>query len=412
LGLTGVLIETPLLRGLLEKLGIEPVGDRRGEYKSAFETFTASSMSEAHRESLESLADSLEAQVTRAIAEDRAIDPARVPALIDGGPYLASEALDAKLVDRLSYWDEVVERAKSRAGPGSALVGLADYVAAAGPPPEGAPVIALIYGVGQITRGESSYGAGGWVLGADTLAQALFDAADDPDVRAVLLRIDSPGGSVVASETVGRAVRQVVARGKPVIASMADTAASGGYWIAMDASKIVAEGGTLTGSIGVFAGKPVLDQLWDKLGVAWGQVQRGANADMWSSLDDYDAAGRARLEAFLDRVYQAFTAGVARGRHLPPAEVAKAAQGRVWTGAQAKDLGLVDELGGFARALEIAKDAAGIAADQAVELRPFPTPRTPLQEALDLLGGSSLGLAGILELLRPGPLTAPPLAVR
>jgi hypothetical protein len=190
---------------------------------------------------------------------------------------------------------------------------------------------------------------------------------------------------------------------------MAETAASGGYWISMDATRIVAAPGTLTGSIGVFAGKPVLSELSQEIGVNWGRVQRGANADMWSVLEAFDARGRARLDAFLDQVYEAFTEGVARGRGLPAPKVMEIAQGRVWTGAQAKEVGLVDELGGFARALEVAKEIADIGADEPVELRRFPEPTPPWQQALDLLGrGSPLGLESLarrLGLLWPGALS-------
>jgi len=211
-------------------------------------------------------------------------------------------------------------------------------------------------------------------------------------------------------------VRRAVERGKPVIVSMGDVAASGGYWIAMDATTIVAAAGTLTGSIGVFAGKPVLDELWRELGVGWGRVQRGANADMWSTLSDYDARARARLDAFLDQTYEAFLAGVARGRALPESAVLKAAEGRVWTGAQAQELGLVDELGGFARALEVAREAIGLEPGRPLELRAFPPTGAPWQQVLELLGGGPLGLgaaASWLQWLRaPGALSAPPLLLR
>jgi protease IV len=295
-------------------------------------------------------------------------------------------------------------------------VSLAAYTASGEPAPEDAPVLALVQGVGQIRRGDSDHGAvGGWLMGADTVAQALADAIDDPEVAAILFRIDSGGGSAVASETIGREVRRAVARGKPVIVSMAAAAASGGYWIAMDASRIVAEPGTLTGSIGVFAGKPVLREFWDELGVNWGQVARGANATMWSNLAVFDGPARARLEAFLDQVYAAFTGGVARGRGLAPDEVREIAEGRVWTGEQAKELGLVDDLGGFTRAVALAKEEVGIAPDQPVELRPFPRPRDLWDQALELLAdppGLIDGVRPWLQLLQPGTLSAPPLVIR
>ena len=218
------------------------------------------------------------------------------------------------------------------AGEDGAMVDLLDYAAAIEPAAD-APVVALVHGIGQIQRGNSEQSPlGGWVMGGDTVARALADAIDDPEVEAILFRISSGGGSAVASDTIGHQVRRAVEQGKPVIVSMGDVAASGGYWIAMDASRIVAAPGTLTGSIGVVAGKPVLTQLWQDVGVVWGSAQRGANADMWTTTSDYSARGRARLEAFLDWTYQSFVEGVARGRDLPQEDVLEVAQGRVWTG--------------------------------------------------------------------------------
>jgi protease-4 len=417
LGLTGILIETPLLRGMLDKLGAEPSGDKRGTYKTAADMFTESALTPAHRESLDSLADSIDRQIRDGISGGRAFDQARVGWLIDHGPYAAEEAEEAHLVDGLSYWDDVTEQAKRQAGRASELIDLADYARTLAGPPRGAPVVALIHGVGQIQSGDSDYGpAGGWIMGGDTVAGAISAAIEDPAVRAILFRIDSGGGSVVASDTIGRQVRRAVEQGKPVIVSMGEVAASGGYWIAMDASKIVADPGTLTGSIGVLAGKLVLKDFWRNVGVNWGQVQRGANADMWSMTVDFDERGRERLENFLDRVYGAFVAGVARGRRMPEDEVRKVAEGRVWTGEQAKELGLVDELGGFARALELAKEAIGVDPTQPVELRPFPPPRSPWEEVLQLISSGSPFAFGALRewlnALTPGVLSAPLIQIR
>jgi protease-4 len=417
LGLTGIVLESPLLRGLLDKLGVEPSGDKRGPYKTAADMFIEREITPQHRESLDWLADSLDEQIRSGLAEGRGLDRAAVDRAIDGGPYVAPEARALGLIDGESYWDEVVERAVARAGDGAEMVELARYVDGLPPPAADAPVVALIRGVGQIARGDSSNGPTGWIMGGDTIAKAFSDAIGDPEVKAILFRIDSGGGSAVASETIGRQVRRAVERGKPVIVSMAEVAASGGYWIAMDAARIVADPGTLTGSIGVLAGKPVLDGLWADLGIAWGRVERGANAAMWSPNVDYSARGRERLEAFLDYTYWAFTEGVARGRDLPPEQVEEIAQGRVWTGAQAKERGLVDELGGFARALEVAKEAAELAPEQPVQLRPFPPDRSPLEQAIDLLaGGGPFGIGVLAQawqtLTAPGLLSAPSITIR
>ena len=418
LGLTGLLIETPFVRGLLEKIGVQPDLEKRGAYKTAADMFTEGGLTPAHREMLGSIADSLVGQVEAGIAEGRSLEPGAVARLAGGGPYSADEALAAKLIDHQRYWDEVIEEAERRAGEGSLRIPLVDYLGAAQAAVEAeAPVVAMVYGVGQIQRGDSEYGtAQGWIMGGDTVAGALAEAIDDPEVDAILFRIDSGGGSAVASETIGRQVRRAIAAGKPVIASMGELAASGGYWIAMDASSIVARPATLTGSIGVLAGKPVLAGLWDELGVEWGTVQRGENASMWSLNMPFSPQGRARLEAFLDRVYDAFVEGVARGRELPADEVREVAQGRVWTGQQAAELGLVDQLGGFAQALALAKEAAGAAPDEAVELRAFPRARSTLEQILALLEGPFSGLALLQQRLSaspvPGVLSAPPLSIR
>ena len=419
LGLTGLLAQTPLLGGLLDEVGIDPALERRGPYKTFADMFTEEEFTPEHREMLEALIDSLFEQIVAGIAQGRDLDEGEVARLIDAGPYLAEEAEPVGLVDGLSYQDQVYALARERAGDGAQLLSLEHYAARVEPlaVTDDAPVIALIYGLGQIQRGDSDYGGalGGFVMGADTVAEAFGAAVDEPEVGAILFRVDSGGGSAVASETIARAVRRAVEAGKPVIVSMGDAAASGGYWIAMGSTAIVAQPGTLTGSIGVVAGKMVLRDLSDRLDVHWGSVQRGDNADMWSPLEGYDEAGRARLQAFLDQVYEAFISGVAQGRDMPEEKVRAVAAGRVWTGAQAHERGLVDELGGFVRALELAKAAAGITPEQPVALRVFPERRAPWQEVLELLDGSP----GVIDFARswlralwPGVLSAPPLIIR
>ncbi|HEX6144457.1 MAG TPA: signal peptide peptidase SppA [Geminicoccaceae bacterium] len=416
-GLTGLMVETPLLRGLLDNLGVEPVGGKRGAYKSAADMFTERELTAETREALEAILDSIHGQLVADIAADRGLEPTVVDQLIGRGPYAADEAIEVGLVDRLGFWDAVETLVAERAGdPDQVLIGPADYRAALPAPPDGAPVVAVVHGVGQIQRGKSERGpAQGWILGAETVAAALDEALEDPEVRAILFRVDSPGGSAVASETIGHEVRRAVEAGKPVIVSMGEVAASGGYWISMHASAITARPATLTGSIGVFAGKPVLTGLWDWLGVSWGLVQKGENADMWSTTRGFDAAGEERLDAFLDRTYAAFKAGVAEGRNLEPGAVQEAAEGRVWTGEQAAANGLVDDLGGFEAALARVRDAAGVADDEVIELRRFPRQRSPIEQILEILSDPSR-LIRTLPSLTLGDwlpvLSSPPLSVR
>ncbi len=414
-GLTGLYLETPLLQGLFEQIGVQPSGDKRGPYKTAANMFTERSLTKEHQQSLEWLATSLHEQIRAGIAEGRQLASGVVDELIDGGPYGAEEALEKGLVDRLSYWDQVVRHAKGKAGPDAQLLGHDAFVGLLPAEEQADDVVALVEGVGQIQEGDSLDGPTGSVMGADTVAMAISDAIDDKEVRAILFRIDSGGGSAVASETIAREIRRAIEMKKPVIVSMGNVAASGGYWIAMDATAIVADPGTLTGSIGVLAGKPVLSELWAKLGVNWGTVGRGANASMWSTGSDYSNLGRERLAAFLDETYDAFTAGVARGRGMTQEDVHAVAEGRVWTGAQAQELGLVDELGGFAKALELVRIEIEADPDEAITLRRFPEPKSPWEAALDLIENPLITLqmfSDWIGLINPGILSAPPVHIR
>jgi protease-4 len=232
------------------------------------------------------------------------------------------------------------------------------------------------------------------------VVQAFQQAVDDDDVKAILFRIDSPGGSPVASESIRRAVVQAQAAGKPVIVSMSDTGASGGYWIAMNADKIVAEPATLTGSIGVIVAKVATAGLWDSLGISWGGVKRGDNAGIWSNVATYSPSERARVEAVLDDLYAAFTRNVAEARHLSPEKVREIARGRVWTGHQAKALGLVDDLGDMELALRRVREAIGLKPTDSVSLDVFPRPRSGIEriaELLTLSGARVMASVKVLE---------------
>jgi protease-4 len=270
--------------------------------------------------------------------------------------------------------------------------------------------IALIYGVGPVVRGGDDDGSGlggSEMLSAQTVAKAFRLAADDPEVRAILFRIDSPGGSYVASDTVWREVKRARGRGKPVVASMGAVAASGGYFVAMAADRIVAEPGTLTGSIGVYAGKFVLDGLWDKLGVHWEQLKSATNAGMDSANHDFTPEQWQRFQSSLDRVYADFTKRVADDRKLSPDRLDAVARGRVWTGRQAVAVGLADQVGGFEDGIAAAKSLAHLAPNAPVKLETFPPERTPLDRVFALLGdldrtATSLHVAAhIAEVLAP-----------
>jgi protease IV len=387
--LTGVAMETPFARDAFAKLGVQPRIGQRYEYKNAVNSYTEQGYTAAHREATEKFLGSLFGQVVRGVAEGRKLGEDEVKALIDRAPLLGQAALEAKLVDGLLYRDEVLAKVKAEAGEGAKLLFLDKYLERAGRPHESGETVALVYGVGGIVRGKSSANplGGEATFGADSVALALRKATDDTGVKAILFRVDSPGGSYVASDTVHREVRRAREKGKPVIVSMATYAASGGYFVSMGADKIVAQPGTLTGSIGVYGGKMVTADFWAKLGINFETVAFGKDAAFYSTDADFTPEQLAKNEAALDRVYGDFTQKAAEGRHLPLEKLQAVARGRVWTGEDAKALGLVDELGGFPKALELVREAAKLPKDAKVRLQVFPREKQPAEVIAGLLGG-------------------------
>jgi protease IV len=386
-GLTGLRVESPFLRGTLDKLGIVPRLDHRSEYKSAMNTVTDTAMSAPQREEYTAIVASVFGQIRRDIAAARHIGEDDIGKIIDGGPYQASEADKLHLVDHVGYRDQAIAAARSRAGGTAALLRPLAYLDRAGRPNREGPTIALIYGTGLIQRGESTDNplSGSGVLGAESVAHAFRSALADPKVRAILFRINSPGGSAVASETIWRETARAREANIPVIVSMSDVAGSGGYYIAAAADKIVAQPATLTGSIGVVAGKMIVGGLWDKIGVTWGMVEEGKNAGMFSTLEDYTPDGERHFQSFLDTVYAGFKDRVAAGRRLDKATVETIARGRVWTGEDAKSRGLVDALGGYDVALRLAKEAAKIPAAEKFKLAVYPREKGAVERIYDRL---------------------------
>jgi protease-4 len=242
--------------------------------------------------------------------------------------------------------------------------------------------VALIYGVGGVSRGQDKYNPlqESFTMGSDSVSAAFRDAMEDKDVKAILFRVDSPGGSYVASDTIWRETIRAKKAGKPVIVSMGNVAGSGGYFVSMAADKIVAQPATITASIGVLGGKVLTTGFWDKMGLGWDEVHTSANSTIWSTTKDYSPAEWARFQASLDRIYVDFTSKVAEGRKLPREKVLEIAKGRVWTGEDAKALGLIDELGGMTTALKLAKKAAGIPDTEDVKLKVFPQSKSPLDQ--------------------------------
>ena len=389
IGLTGLMAESSFVTGTLEKLGVTPRMDHRYEYKNALNMFTEKKFTRPHREAIQQIIESQFSQIVHGIAEGRELDVDHVRSLVDRGPFLGAQTLQEQLVDGLAYRDEVYAVVEETVGTDAERVGLFTYLRRMGRPHTEGETIALIYGVGGVQRGKSEYSAAfsGPTMGSDSVSAAFRSAVQDEAVKAILFRVDSPGGSYVASDTIWRETVRAKAAGKPVIVSMGNVAGSGGYFVAAAADKIVAQPGTITGSIGVLGGKMVTAELMEKIGISSDEVHTSTNAAMWSSSLDYTPQQWRRITAWLDRVYEDFTQKVAEGRGLSQEQVHAVAKGRVWTGEDAKNIGLVDELGGFPVALSLAKQAAGIDDDASVQVKVFPAPKTLVETVLTNLQG-------------------------
>ena len=405
-GLVGFATNALFLRDALDKAGIEAQFIARGEYKSAANLFTQDRYTDAHREADSRLIESLHTQVWKAVAASRHLEPAEVDILADKAPLLRDDAVAGRLIDRIGFRDEAYARIGELVGAPGISPETADadsddapprlylwrYARASAsrptPPIPGRkskPTIAVVTLHGPIVSGRGGpqlLPVGNSSAGGDTIAAALREAAADDSVSAVVLRVDSPGGSVTGSETIWREVNRVRDGGKPVVASMGAVAASGGYYVSMSADAIVANPGTITGSIGVVTGKLVARELKDRLGVGSDSVRTNPNADAWSINQPFTDEQHAHVEAEADLFYTDFVERVAQGRKMTVEAVDAIARGRVWTGADALERGLVDELGGLRTAINRAKVLAGLEPDADVRLVGYP--------------GSSL-----MDLLRP-----------
>jgi protease-4 len=370
LDLVGVASYEMFIRGALDKIGAYPDMLNAGDFKTAANFYTETAMTPAHREMAESLNRDLYEQIVDGIADGRRLAKSDVRRLIDEGPFLPADAVEAGLVDELVYADEV-----KRQEPFSEVnwreIADRDYrqISLASVGLNRGRRIALNSGTGGVDL------MGGEVLGSDTLVRAIRAARTDDSVRAIVLRIDSPGGSAVASDVIWREVMLAKAD-KPVIASMSDLGASGGYYIAMGADTIVAQPATLTGSIGVVAGKITTGGTYEKVGVTLEPVSSGRFAEIYSPVTPFSDDERAKMQVHIDAIYEQFLTKAAEGRSTTRDAVHEVAQGRVWTGRQAKEHGLIDELGGLGRAIALAKERVGIDADDEVELVVFPRPKS------------------------------------
>jgi len=394
--INGLAADVMFFRGSLDKLGIYPDIYQIGKYKSAGDMFTQKKMTDAHREYVNALLDDLFNRYVSAIAETRRKSPEDVRGLIDNAPYDAIKAKEAGLIDAAAYHDELEKQIKTLLGQKEsdqlASVRGADYRDVE---PESLGLnkgekVAVIYASGDISSGSSvNSPSGEQSIGSDTLAKALNDAATDKTIKAIVLRVDSPGGSGLASDIIWRAVDNANQK-KPVVVSMSDVAASGGYYISAAARKIIAQPSTITGSIGVVAGKPVMRGLYDWLGISNEYVLRGKTAGMFRETEKFSDEERAKFEDWIKTTYyRDFIPKVAKGRNKDVQSVDAVGQGRVWTGFQAKERGLVDEFGGLDRAIEVAKQLANLPADKDVERVILPYPTTFIQQLLSDAGDSN-----------------------
>ena len=406
--LAGFSADSIFLGRAFDKYGVQAQFEQRYEYKNAVNEFTESDFTPAHREAMTAWMTSIYTSALANAAQDRRMTPQALRATIEAGPHSSAQALQRRLIDKIGQVEEIEAEARRRAGRGSEIMEFGDYASSKGERAgSGRNAIAIVGGEGAIltgTGGTADPFGGGSSIMSDDLAEALYDAIEDDSVKAIVFRVSSPGGSPDASEQILAAVRAAKAAGKPVVISMGDYAASGGYWISSEANWIVAQPSTLTGSIGVYGGKLVLADALGRFGVDLRNLSIGGEyADAFSPAEPFGPTDRAAFAGTIDRTYEEFIARVARGRNLPPARVREIARGRVWTGAQAKGLGLVDQLGGLEEAIAKARQLAEIPNDESVRFKRYPESQSPFAALSELFGVSGeaarvlIGVGGIMN---------------
>ena len=401
--LAGFSADSVFLGRALDRYGVNAEFEQRYEYKNAVNEFTQSDFTPAHREAMTAWMTSIYTSAISNAAQDRKTTPAALRAAIEAGPHSSAQALQRRLIDKIGQVEEAEAEARRRAGRNAAIMEFADYASSKGPREgSGRSAIAIVGGEGAIMTGTGGsadpFGGGSSIL-SDDLAEGLYAAIEDDSVKAIVFRVSSPGGSPEASEQILAAVRAAKAAGKPVVVSMGDYAASGGYWISSEANWIVAQPSTLTGSIGVYGGKFVLADALGRFGVDMRSLSVGGDyADVFSPAQAFSPAQRAAYAAQIDRTYEEFIARVAAGRRLPPARVREIARGRVWTGAQAREIGLVDQLGGLEEAIAKARELARIPDGDSVRFKRYPEVSSPfeaLSQAFGVSGEAARVLVGI-----------------
>jgi protease-4 len=373
---TGYFAAYPFLRGTLDKVRIRPDFRAYHEYKTASDMYRRREMSDAGREQMDALMDTWWRHLVDGVATSRRLEPEAVEAIFDRSPLVPDEALEAGFVDAVLYWDQVKDRMDGAAdgSQDAAFTPVREYARTLS---GGKSRIAVVYAIGTILPGESQESLfGGSILGSGTISRAIREAREDDGIKAIVLRVDSPGGSAVASEEIRREVARTRDSGKPIVVSMSWVAASGGYWISMAADEIVAGPTTVTGSIGVVAGKLDWSGFYDWIGMNFEHMSRGRNAGMLTDTQGFTDSQAESLEKWMTYIYEDFIGKVAEGRELPEEQVREIAKGRVWSGEDALRQGLVDRLGGLREAIAAAKERAGIPASEQVRVTTYPRPET------------------------------------
>jgi protease-4 len=395
LQVTGVASEDLFLKRFFDKYGVKADYEQRYEFKNAVNPYLYSDYTPAHREAQLSWMGSIYGATLLNAAGDRKQQPQALRASLEGGPYQAEDALKLKLIDKVGQVKDAETAILAKAGKGAELVEFEKYMRASRERvPRPGPAIAIVEGEGAIMTGRDGTAnpfSSSSAMYSDDISEALYDAIEDKDVKAIVFRVSSPGGSDTASEQILAAVRAAKAVKKPVVVSMGAYAASGGYWISSEASAIVAQPTTLTGSIGVFGGKFVLGPALERFGVDVRQLNVGGDyAGAFGTGSEMNQAQRAAFAGWMDRIYDNFVARVSEGRKLPAERVREIAKGRIWTGVQARELGLVDEVGGFYQAVDKAKALAGLSGD--VRLKRMTTQVSPFQALESAFGVSATSI--------------------
>jgi protease-4 len=402
----GTSTTTLFFRGLFDNIDAEPQFVQRDEYKNAANIFTETGFTPAHREATGRVLESWYESATSEIAGDLGIERDALTAILDESPMVVDEAIERGLVTRTGYDDDARDAALEHAGEMAEIAEFADYYESASAETERAlddrPVVALVHAAGEIVEGEADdpFGTGGTMIAGDDFAEAIRSATEDDEVRAIVIRVDSPGGSAIASDQILDAITKAQAEGLPVVVSMGSVAASGGYYIALAADRIVAHPGTLTGSIGVLWGKVAMGGSLALVGVQGEEIGVGDNALFLSGFEPWNEAELGEVQAQADAIYDDFTAKVAEGREMTVEEVHEVARGRVWTGADALERGLVDSLGGFWTAVDGAKELAAIDPETEVTFREYPQERGFFDRLESAFATSSSGLAALRGLDR------------